>query len=288
MKPRFRLFAGPNGSGKTSLFNFLRAESFIHTEVYVNADNIEQKLSKTLRFNFNAYRVKVSDEDFKNHIRHSGILKKIKDKSFIDRLEIKSGILEMNILRRELNSYAASFIATYLAEKLLETKQSFCYETVLSHSSKIDLLKLANKQGYKTYLYFLFTDNWRLNIERVKLRVQRGGHPVDYKKIEQRYFRSLNLIKNAVESFDVPGEINILWKEKQNYVIYKIKDNGNGITKKVLDKIFQPFFTTKPTGEGTGLGLSLAYDIVKAHGGELKVETSEGEGSEFIIQLPVV
>jgi signal transduction histidine kinase len=66
----------------------------------------------------------------------------------------------------------------------------------------------------------------------------------------------------------------------------KVKDNGNGISQKVVDKIFQPFFTTKPTGEGTGLGLSLAYDIVtKGHGGELKVETKEGEGSEFIIQL---
>jgi signal transduction histidine kinase len=55
----------------------------------------------------------------------------------------------------------------------------------------------------------------------------------------------------------------------------------------VLDKVFQPFFTTKPTGQGTGLGLSLSYDIVKAHGGYLKVETSEGEGSVFIIELPV-
>ncbi|MGI8580704.1 MAG: sensor histidine kinase, partial [Chitinophagaceae bacterium] len=63
-------------------------------------------------------------------------------------------------------------------------------------------------------------------------------------------------------------------------------DNGNGIPQKVLDKIYQPFFTTKPTGQGTGLGLSLSYDIVKAHGGELQVETKEGEGSTFIIQLP--
>jgi signal transduction histidine kinase len=68
----------------------------------------------------------------------------------------------------------------------------------------------------------------------------------------------------------------------------KVRDNGNGITQKVLDKIFQPFFTTKPTGQGTGLGLSLAYDIIKAHGGDIKVETKEGEGSEFMIQLPVV
>jgi signal transduction histidine kinase len=67
----------------------------------------------------------------------------------------------------------------------------------------------------------------------------------------------------------------------------RVKDNGNGISPKVLDKIFQPFFTTKPTGQGTGLGLSLAYDIIKAHGGELTVDTKEGEGSEFMIQLPV-
>ena len=71
-------------------------------------------------------------------------------------------------------------------------------------------------------------------------------------------------------------------------VLISVKDNGNGIPQKVVDKIFQPFFTTKPTGQGTGLGLSLAYDIVKAHGGEIKVETKDGEGSEFIILLPVV
>jgi len=65
-----------------------------------------------------------------------------------------------------------------------------------------------------------------------------------------------------------------------------VKDNGNGIPQKIVDKIFQPFFTTKPTGEGTGLGLSLAYDIIKAHGGTLKVESKEGEGTEFIIELP--
>jgi len=68
----------------------------------------------------------------------------------------------------------------------------------------------------------------------------------------------------------------------------KVKDNGIGIPHKLLDKIFQPFFTTKPAGQGTGLGLSLAYDIVKTHGGMLEAKTREGEGSEFIMQLPVV
>jgi signal transduction histidine kinase len=73
-----------------------------------------------------------------------------------------------------------------------------------------------------------------------------------------------------------------------NTIRIKVSDNGTGIPQKVLDKIFQPFFTTKPTGQGTGLGLSLSYDIItKGHGGELKVETKEGEGSTFIIQLPL-
>ena len=82
--------------------------------------------------------------------------------------------------------------------------------------------------------------------------------------------------------------VSVSTKKNNGKVEIKVSDNGNGIPQKVLDKIFQPFFTTKPTGQGTGLGLSLSYDIVKAHGGELKVETKEGEGSEFVISLPVV
>ena len=106
----------------------------------------------------------------------------------------------------------------------------------------------------------------------------------------------LNLINNAFYAVDEKRKqnlngyeptVSVSTKKANSKVEISIKDNGNGIPQKVLDKIFQPFFTTKPTGQGTGLGLSLSYDIVKAHGGELKVETKEGEGSEFIIQLPL-
>jgi len=76
-------------------------------------------------------------------------------------------------------------------------------------------------------------------------------------------------------------------KEENNNISIIVKDNGNGIPQNAIDKIFQPFFTTKPTGQGTGLGLSLSYDIIKAHGGEIKVESKESEGTAFIIQLPV-
>jgi signal transduction histidine kinase len=75
--------------------------------------------------------------------------------------------------------------------------------------------------------------------------------------------------------------------QSANELIVSVRDNGLGIPETNRNKIFQPFFTTKPTGQGTGLGLSLSYDIVKAHGGELKVESKQGEGSRFIIQLPI-
>jgi len=105
----------------------------------------------------------------------------------------------------------------------------------------------------------------------------------------------LNLINNAFYVVDEKKKqqpagyeptVSVSTKKINGKVEIKVADNGNGIPQKILDKIFQPFFTTKPTGQGTGLGLSLSYDIVKAHGGEIKVETKEGEGSAFIIQLP--
>jgi signal transduction histidine kinase len=117
----------------------------------------------------------------------------------------------------------------------------------------------------------------------------------------------LNLINNAFYAAPLPPEGGFkdphyiheptIWvKTSKNpplggrgaEVLISVRDNGPGIPEKILDKIFQPFFTTKPTGQGTGLGLSLSYDIVKAHGGELKVETKEGEGTVFIIQIPIV
>jgi signal transduction histidine kinase len=106
----------------------------------------------------------------------------------------------------------------------------------------------------------------------------------------------LNLFNNAFYALaekrkqvgtEYESIVSVSSKKVDNKVEIHVKDNGKGIPQKVVDKIFQPFFTTKPTGQGTGLGLSLSYDIIKAHGGEIKVETKEGEGAEFVILLPL-
>jgi signal transduction histidine kinase len=107
----------------------------------------------------------------------------------------------------------------------------------------------------------------------------------------------LNLINNAfyavnqrAHNFDKVYNPSVVVSTQQtdNQIIIKVKDNGIGMSEATKAKVFQPFFTTKPTGEGTGLGLSLSYDIVvKGHGGTLEVESNEGLGSAFILALPI-
>ncbi|MEP7268028.1 MAG: HAMP domain-containing sensor histidine kinase, partial [Saprospiraceae bacterium] len=106
----------------------------------------------------------------------------------------------------------------------------------------------------------------------------------------------LNLINNAFQAVDEKAKkegedfkpaVTVSTASMADYVEIRVSDNGGGIPESIKDKIFQPFFTTKDAGKGTGLGLSLAYDMVKAHGGVINVETKEGEGTKFIIQFNV-
>ena len=105
----------------------------------------------------------------------------------------------------------------------------------------------------------------------------------------------LNLFNNAFYAVNEKKQklngsfdpmVRVVTKKENEKVIIKVIDNGFGIPQKSVDKVFQPFFTTKPPGQGTGLGLSLSYDVIKAHGGTIKIETKEGEGSVFVVELP--
>ena len=106
----------------------------------------------------------------------------------------------------------------------------------------------------------------------------------------------LNLFNNAFYAVSEKAKtqadgyeptISVSTKKLSDKIEIRVKDNGIGISQKVIDKIFQPFFTTKPPGQGTGLGLSMSYDIIKAHGGEFIVDGNEGRGAEFRILIPV-
>ncbi|HET6723304.1 MAG TPA: HAMP domain-containing sensor histidine kinase [Chitinophagaceae bacterium] len=105
----------------------------------------------------------------------------------------------------------------------------------------------------------------------------------------------LNLFNNAFYTVNEKKQklngtfeplVSVITKKENQKVVIKVKDNGFGIPQSSVDKVFQPFFTTKPPGQGTGLGLSLSYDVIKAHGGAINIETKEGEGTVFIVELP--
>jgi len=131
-----------------------------------------------------------------------------------------------------------------------------------------------------------FESDFDISIGKINIVPQEIGRVI--LNLINNAFYAVNEKKNQAGGQGYEPTVSVSTKKIGDKVLISVKDNGNGIPKKILDKIFQPFFTTKPTGQGPGLGLSLSYDIIKAHGGEIKVNTKEGEGSEFSIQLPFV
>ena len=104
-------------------------------------------------------------------------------------------------------------------------------------------------------------------------------------KVKTEHALSPGTANEYEPTVSVSTELVIPYSGEPSGIIITVSDNGAGIPENIVDKIFQPFFTTKPSGQGTGLGLSLSYDIVKAHGGKLSVESQIGEGTQFILQL---
>lgn len=229
---RLRIFAGPNGSGKSTLFEGLKKSGEIHTDYYLSADRFEKTLREKGEFSFNAYGISVSGEEFKKHVANSTLLNKIGGTDILKSITIDSGILKLSLKEEAINSYIASFVTSFLAEKLIKLGKSFSFETVMSHQSKLDLIRAAKQQGYRTYLYFIATESYKLNIERVQLRVQQGGHNVDNTKVKERFFRSLELMKQAVSVCDRSYIIDNTYSFNLVYEIEK----GSKVLKK-SDKI---------------------------------------------------
>ncbi len=191
--PRLRMFAGPNGSGKSTLKDYLAPEWL---GVYVNADEIEKALRSGAGLNFSDYAIDVPHADFQSFLATSSLLAKQNLQDEAACLQVVDGVL--NFGKVLPNSYYASVLADLIRQKLLEAGESFTFETVMSHPSKVAFLQKARDMGFRTYLYFVATEDPDINIDRVRHRVAMGGHPVDTDKIVSRYDNSLNLLFDAV------------------------------------------------------------------------------------------
>ncbi len=194
------MFAGPNGSGKTTIKEELNrpAEWF---GIYINPDEMEKSLQTSHEISLKKFDLNFSIEELKLFFRNSEFLKahQLNDDA-ASAIQLHDRSLTFKDL--QVNSYHTSVLADFLRQRAVHEKSSFSFETVMSSGDKLELLKSAKLQGYRTYLYFVATEDPRINIERVKYRVSMGGHSVPVDKIIARDHRSLRLLPAAIRSTD--------------------------------------------------------------------------------------
>lgn len=192
---RLRMFAGPNGSGKSSIIRSLSKEwspnGLFRLNHYLNADDVERALLSN-GLDLGRYNVDASWDELRHSLQRGGRL--ADDDPFFRDARLDGSVL----FARQGNGYHAAAIVDFLREKLMQRGDSFSFETVMSHPSKIEFFTRARAEGYKTYLYFVCTSSPELNVARVRTRVKIGGHAVPEDKIRERYGRSLELAGAAL------------------------------------------------------------------------------------------
>lgn len=192
--PRLRIFAGPNGSGKSTIKSILKPNLLGY---YINPDDIESEIKKFDFLDFSQFGIKTEQKEVLDFFHNSKLLEiadLAEEAEYLRFNENRLSFFEVGV-----NSYFASVASDFIRQKLLLSHQSFTFETVMSSSDKINFFSKAKQFGYRTYLYYVATDNPLINISRVKYRVKTGGHDVPQDKIESRYYRSLELLSEAVK-----------------------------------------------------------------------------------------
>jgi predicted ABC-type ATPase len=196
---RLRVFAGPNGSGKTTVIRFIRRQKIngrkIDLGFFVNADDIAEDLMKT-GVSFNKYKIKTTPSEFREFALKSGLINKgFNESLFLKSFKLRANHLTLSVKTAKVN--LAQLVADFIRRKLLKERKKFSFETVFSHPSKVDFMREAVNAGYKVYLYFVSTESPDINVFRVKARTMKGGHDVPEYKIRSRYDRSMNFMFEA-------------------------------------------------------------------------------------------
>ena len=198
MAKRLRILAGPNGSGKTSIYKDLRDE--FNWGIFVNADMIEQTFRTDGELNLSLYGVcNVSAELFSEYFNVSTQARQ--SHCTLDNLDLRDDVLLIKNLNL-LDSYFAAFVASFIQQILIELGVSFSFETVMSHPSKLDVMRLAKQKGYLVYLYYVSTLSPEINVGRVRTRVAEGGHDVQVSKIRSRHTKSMEQLYEAISLSD--------------------------------------------------------------------------------------
>lgn len=163
----------------------------------MNADEIEKQLKEEGSLKLKYYQIKANTTELHDFFIASGMEKTKLDKKYA----IENLFIEKNEVccKNEINSYVASVLAAFIRERLLMEGKSFAFETVFSHASKLEFIQRAKDNGYRVYLYFITTEDPLINVDRVDIRVKKGGHPVPKDKIVKRYDRTMGLLYKAIK-----------------------------------------------------------------------------------------
>lgn len=195
--PRLRMFAGPNGSGKSTIKSLLSAELL---GVYINPDDIQYQIQQHGFIDFSDYQITAMQNEIVRFFDTSFLIQKAGLNGLSKELKVEED--KLYVPTHLINSYLASVLSDFMRQKLLHCKKSFTFETVMSSPDKIEHLKNAQKLGFRTYLYYIATDDPQINISRIEHRVKTGGHSVPKEKIISRYHRSINLLTQAIACTD--------------------------------------------------------------------------------------
>lgn len=188
------MFAGPNGSGKSTLKAYLPGPLL---GVYLNPDEIEADIRRLGGLNLSAYGLgNEACESARDFFADSNFLQRAGLATVVAQLRFEGCRIDFPV--GTVNSYFASVAADFLRSELLKRRTSFTFETVMSHRGKVELLAEARDSGYRTYLYYVATEDPAINVSRVRNRARLGGHDVPEDKIVERYARSLDLLMEAV------------------------------------------------------------------------------------------
>ena len=192
---RMRIFAGPNGSGKSTIKSLIKPGLL---GIYINPDDIEAEIKRSGFLDLKDYGVMTESAEILGFFRNSSLLEKADLLLEAEALSFNDN--KLSFFEVDINSYFASVAADFIRQKMLFSRQSFTFETVMSAPDKVKFLAKAQKADYRTYLYFIATNNPIINISRVKNRVKEGGHDVPEEKIVSRYYRCLDLLFEAVKN----------------------------------------------------------------------------------------
>lgn len=198
--PRLRMFAGPNGSGKSLIKSEVgRIIGEEHFGYYINPDEIEKSIRRSGFLDFSDFNLEIAEKEVLDYFQKSAWL--IKEGLETEASKIKFDENKLDFTEVEVNSYFASVASDFIRRKLLLSKQTFTFETVMSARDKVEFLAEAQAAGYRTYLYYIATEDPLINVSRVEYRVrEEGGHNVPQDKIISRYENSLHLLLEAIKN----------------------------------------------------------------------------------------